>query len=73
MQKNFTIIKTETKPMHLLESQRMIDDEGFFRTLKIVFNILIHPKERRRIPAMRKVFRKYKDHLNAISIVAEKK
>ncbi len=69
----FKVIKTETNPMHLLEPKRMIDDEGFFRTLKIAFNILTHPKERKRILAMRKVFRKYQSHLNAISIVAEKK
>lgn len=69
----FKVIKTETNPMHLLEPKRMIDDEGFFRTLKIAFNILTHRKERKRILAMRKVFRKYQSHLNAISIVAEKK
>lgn len=69
----FTIKKTATNPMHLLEKKRMIDDEGFFRTLKIAFNILTHPKEHKRILAMRRVFRKYKNHLNAISIVAEKK
>lgn len=69
----FKIIKTETNPMHLLEPKRMLDDEGFLRTLKIAFNVLTHPQERKRILAMRKVFRKYQSHLNAISIVAEKK
>ncbi len=69
----FNVIKTETSPMHLLEPQRMIDDEGFFRTVKIAFNILTHPQERKRILAMRKVFSKYQNHLNAISIVVEKK
>ncbi len=69
----FKIIKTETNPMHLLEPKRMINDEGFFRTLKIAFNILTHPNERKRILAMRKIFRKYQSHLNAISIVAKKK
>lgn len=69
----FKVIKTETNKMHLLEKKRMIADEGFFRTLKIAFNILTHPKERKRILAMRKVFRKYKNHLNAVSIVVEKK
>lgn len=72
-QQGFRVIKTETAPMHLLEPQRMLDDEGFFRMLKIVFNILTHPKERKRIFAMRKVFRKYQKHLNAVSLVAEKK
>jgi cyclopropane fatty-acyl-phospholipid synthase-like methyltransferase len=69
----FEVIKTETNPMYLLEPKRMLDDEGFFRTLKIVFNILTHPKERERILAMRKVFKKYQLHLNALSLVAKKK
>lgn len=68
----FTVLKTETNPMHLLEKKRMIDDEGFFRTIKIAFNILTNPQARKRILAMRKVFRKYKDHLNAVSIVVRK-
>jgi len=68
----FKIVSVETNPMSLLESKRVIDDEGFLRTLKIVFNILTHPKERKRILEMRKTFRKYKQHLNAIAIVAEK-
>jgi len=69
----FKVVKTETNPMHLLEPKRMVDDEGFFRTMKIAFNILTHPKERKRILAMRKVFKKYQRQLNAISIVVEKK
>lgn len=68
----FTIVKIETNPMHLLEFKRMIADEGFFRTLKIVFNIITHPEERKRILAMRKVFKENENHLNAISIIAKK-
>tara|TARA_B100000809_G_scaffold262125_1_gene312403 strand:+ start:1012 stop:1788 length:777 start_codon:yes stop_codon:yes gene_type:complete len=68
----FSILKTETNSMHLLEKKRMIEDEGFFRTLKIAFNILTHPQERKRILAMQKVFRKNQKHLNAISIIAKK-
>lgn len=59
--------------MLLLEKKRLFEDEGFFRTLKIVFNILTYPKERKKILAIRKVFRKYQENLNTISIVAEKK
>ncbi|MBK6732242.1 MAG: class I SAM-dependent methyltransferase [Bacteroidetes bacterium] len=69
----FVVINTETNAMSLLEIKRMIDDEGFFRTLKIGFNILTHAKARKKILAMRKVFRKYQHNLNAISIVAEKR
>ncbi len=71
-QEGFKIVETKTNPMHLLEPKRMIDDEGFFRTLKIAFNIFTHPKERKRILAMRKIFSKYRSHLNAVSIVARK-
>lgn len=68
----FVVKKTETNPMHLLEPKRMIDDEGFFRTLKIAFNIITNPLARKRIVAMRKTFRKHQKHLNAVAIVAEK-
>lgn len=69
----FKIKKVETNPMHLLEPKRIVDDEGFFRTLKIIFNILSNPSARRRILTMRKTFKKYRQHLNAVAIVAEKK
>ncbi len=58
--------------MHLLEPKRVIDDEGFLRTLKIIFNVLTHPKERKRILEMRKTFRKYEDNLCAVCLVAQK-
>lgn len=68
----FKVVNTYTNPMHLLEPKRMIEDEGFFRTLKIAFNILSHPVERKRILAMRKVFKKYENHLQAVGIIAIK-
>lgn len=69
----FTVESIMTNPMLLLEPARIIDDEGFLRTLKIVFNILTHPKARKRILAMRKVFRQYEDSMSAIAIVARKR
>lgn len=69
----FEIVNVSTSPMYLLEPKRMIADEGILRTLKIVFNILTHPHARKRILAMRKVFRQYQEHLNAVSIVARKR
>ena len=68
----FTIVKTETNAMRLLETKRVFDDEGIFRTIKIIFNILTHPAERKRILTVRKLFRKYQGHLNAVAIVAQK-
>lgn len=68
----FSIVKIEKNPMSLLEPSRVINDEGFFRALGIVFNIATHPKERKRILTMRSTFRRYRDHLNAVAIVAKK-
>lgn len=69
----FVVESVMTNPMLLLEPARIIDDEGFYRTLKIVFNILTHPKARKRILEMRKVFRRYEDSMSAIAIVARKR
>jgi len=71
-QEGFTVEKVETNAMHLLEPGRVVHDEGIFRTIKILFNVATHPKERKRIFAMRRVFRKYGEHLNAVAIVARK-
>lgn len=72
-QEGFEIITVQTNTMRLLEPKRIIDDEGIFRAIKIIFNILTHPKERKQILKMRKVFRTYKKHLNAVMIIAKKK
>lgn len=69
----FKVTLIETNAMSLLEPKRIIDDEGFFRSLKIGFNILTHPKARKRILEMRKVFKKYQTNINAVVIIAEKK
>lgn len=66
------VVWTETNPMHLLEVKRFINDEGFWRSLKIGLNILTHPKERSIILNMRKVFKQYEPHIRSIAIVARK-
>lgn len=68
----FRIVKVMTNPMHLLEKKRIVDDEGFIRFLKIIFNIMTHPKARNRIKRMRQVFRKNEKNIFAISIISEK-
>lgn len=68
----FEIIKITYNPMHLLEPKRIIQDEGFFRALKIGFNILTHSKARKRIKAMRNAFMSNEKHMQAISIIAQK-
>lgn len=52
--------------MHLLGPKRVIQDDGFFRTLKIMFNLITHPKARKHILTMRKVFQKYNGQMNAV-------
>lgn len=69
----FAVECVMANPMLLLETRRIIDDEGFLRTLKIGWNILTHPKACKRILQMRKVFRHYADSMSAIAIVARKR
>lgn len=59
-------------PMHLVEPKRIFDDEGFFRAIRIFFNIFTHPAAARRIRKMRSIFHKYEANLSAVAIIAEK-
>lgn len=68
----FKVNKVYTNGMFLLEYRRILEDEGFFRTLKIGFKIITHPKALKRILGMKKIFRKYQRHMNAIVIISEK-
>lgn len=69
----FEIVFKATNGMHLLESKRIVSDEGFFNTLKIGWRIVSNRDARKRISAMREVFRKHEDHMNAVVIIARKK
>jgi hypothetical protein len=68
----FKVKKVEQNSMSLLETSRIFQDEGFFRALKIYFNILRNKKARKRITEMGNTFKKYKKNMNAIAIIAEK-
>lgn len=59
-------------PMRLLEPSRMIRDEGVLRMLRIAGNLIRDREARRRVFQMRRVFRKYHEHLTAIVLVAAK-
>jgi hypothetical protein len=63
---------TSEAPMHLLEPRRMLQDEGFGGCLRIAFNIATNSMLRHRILAMRRLFRKYGEHLGAISLVGQR-
>lgn len=71
-QEGFKIKKINENPMDLLKVKRILADEGWLRTLKIGFNVLTHPKERKKIFIMRDAFKKYENHLTTFGILAEK-
>lgn len=68
----FKIQSEATAPMHLLEPRRLIRDEGFFRALRFVLNVLRNSEARKRVFSMRGIFRKHRQHLAAVSFVVIK-
>jgi cyclopropane fatty-acyl-phospholipid synthase-like methyltransferase len=71
-QNGLKVMWTSKAPMHLLEPRRMLQDEGFRGCLRIAFNIATNSMLRHRILAMRRLFRKYGEHLGAISLVGQR-
>jgi cyclopropane fatty-acyl-phospholipid synthase-like methyltransferase len=61
------------RPMHLLEPRRVFQDEGFAGALRFAFNIATNTMLRRRILAMRRLFRRYEKHLGAFSLVGQRR
>ena len=71
-EQGFKIIRVEHNPMLLLERSRMIQDEGWLRVLLITFNLLRFPEIRKRVKKMKECFRKHRDNLDAVAIIAQK-
>lgn len=69
----FDVIYQKMNGMFLLKTKRIIDDEGFLRTLKIGWNIMKSSAARKRIGDMYKVFNKHEKHMNSIVMVARKR
>lgn len=69
---DFNIVAEETAPMHLLEPARVVRDEGLLRAARFAWNVATHAAARRRVLTMRRVFRKYLQHLAAIALAATK-
>ena len=67
----FQVVSTKLAPMGLLNPRQMLDDEGP-RVFKILFNLLRYPDARKRVLAMRKVFKDNTENLGSIAIVAKK-
>ncbi|WRZ95333.1 hypothetical protein OHB54_43740 [Streptomyces sp. NBC_01007] len=66
----FTVTARRTAPMALLEPRRLIADEGLIPALRMAGRALRDPAARQRVLAMRKVFRRHRAHLGAISLIA---
>jgi SAM-dependent methyltransferase len=66
-------VETEAqRPMRLLEPDRLIEDEGFWGTVRFVKNLIRDKEARQRVLAMRRIFVKYRAHLAAIVLVGVK-
>ncbi|MGA5710458.1 methyltransferase domain-containing protein [Streptomyces cellulosae] len=66
----FTVTARKTAPMALLEPRRLIDDEGLLPALRVAGRALRDPAALRRVLHMRRVFRRHRAHLGAISLLA---
>jgi hypothetical protein len=58
--------------MALLQPRRLIADEGLLGALRFGKNLLTHRDARRRVLTMRSTFRRHRDRLIAVAIVAHK-
>ena len=61
-----------TAPMALLQPRRLIADEGLLGALRFAKNLLMHGDARRRVAQMRRTFRRHRERLIAVAIVAHK-
>lgn len=69
----FNVRREMFRPMRLLKPGRLIQDEGFWGTLRFAWNLLRGTEARRRVIAMRRVFAKYRRHFWAIMLVGIKR
>ena len=66
-----TIQQQQTGAMGLLNLVQMVRDEGFLRTVKIVWNVLINPNLRHRVLNMRHNFQQQRHNIGYIVCCAE--
>jgi SAM-dependent methyltransferase len=67
-----TVVQEHRAAMHLLEPARIVRDEGLLRAIRFAWNVARNGEARRRVLAMRRTFRKYRRHLAAVVLVAQK-
>lgn len=66
----FRVVAEHRAPMHLLEPRRLFADEGAAGALRFAFNMARDRESRKRVLAMRDVFREHAEELKAVSLVA---
>lgn len=59
-------------PMHLLELRCVVRDEGIAGALRFAWHIARTPVLRHRVLAMKRLFRRYEEHLGSISLVSRR-
>jgi hypothetical protein len=69
----FDVRSSSTAPMALLEPARLVRDEGLAGALRFFWRVLRDREGRQRVLAMRGVFRRYREHLAAITLTGVKK
>lgn len=67
-----SVCEVFTSPMHLLEPARLVADEGIGGAIRFGWNVLRNPSARKRVLAMRNVFRRFSANIGAVALVAVK-
>lgn len=68
----FEVEELTTAPMHLLEPRRLVADEGLVGVLRILRNLARDPAARARVSSMRAAFRRHRELLCAVMLIARK-
>ena len=68
----FEIMHRSSAPMALLEPSRLVKDEGVLGAIRFIWRVLSDSAARTRVLAMRRTFRKHRNRMAAICLVARK-
>jgi hypothetical protein len=68
----FEVSASETTSMSLLEPRRIVEDEGVMGAIRFALNVLRDGEARRRVFEMRRTFRRNRNLLGAVALVAVK-
>lgn len=66
------VVDSHSNAMALLEPKRLIADEGLLGAARFAKNLATNKAARSRVLNMKKTFRTYADHINAVGFVARK-